>query len=73
MEDLLKAGSDHRRIIDELLGNTREPIISFWLSKETNLTKPQLEILTNQMRWEPNVRKELKNARVEIQDVYELL
>lgn len=42
---------DNRRIIYDLLDQTRKPIIAFWSSKVTNLTKPQLEILRRCIRW----------------------
>lgn len=64
---------DNRRIIYDLLDQTREPIINFWGKRVGQLNTQQLNILRDYFRWGEGVSKEFDNLEVSLQDFYLLI
>ncbi|HQP09664.1 MAG TPA: hypothetical protein PLY85_11660, partial [Anaerolineaceae bacterium] len=64
---------DNRRIIYDLLDQTREPIVNFWVKRVGQLNAQQLEILKGYFRWGEGVSKEFDNLEVSLQDFYSLI
>ncbi len=64
---------DNRRVIYDLLDQTREPIVNFWVNRVGQLNTEQQEILRGYFRWGEGVSKEFDKLEVSLQDFHSLI